>query len=151
MFFLLRMAFWLSVVVILLPTGQSRSPAPGARISAVEAVSAAGAAVSDLRQFCGRQPDACAVGSQAAVAFGHKAQASAKMLYEFLSEKLVGDDGTATGSITARNAAGTVPLPVAAPNRAPGRNSQNTLTPADLAPAWRGPMLRKEAQKRHPV
>jgi len=149
MFFLLRMAFWLSVVVILLPTGQSSTP--GTRISAAEAVSAAGAAVSDLRQFCGRQPDACAVGSHAAVAFGHKAQASAKMLYQFLSDKLVAEDGAATGSIATRNAAGTVPLPIAAPNRSPDQRSQNTLTPADLAPDWRGPMLRKEAQNRHPA
>ena len=51
-------------------------------------VSASGAVVADVRQFCVRQPDACAVGSQALVEFGHKAQAGAKMLYEFLNERL---------------------------------------------------------------
>src|SRR2546430_454333 len=78
MMFLLRVAFWLSVVVILLPSG-SQAPASGSQVGAGEAMSAASAAVSDMRQFCGRQPEACTVGSQAAVVFGQKAQAGAKM------------------------------------------------------------------------
>jgi len=142
MFFLLRVAFWLSVIIILLPTGRTPTPAPGSQISAIEAMFAAGAAVSDLSKFCGRQPDACAVGSQAAVAFGHKAQASAKMLYEFLSEKLAHDytaATSATGSIRARNVAAKVPLPLAAPGR-----SRDTLMPSDLTPAWRGPAAHTE-------
>ena len=51
-----------------------------------------------MSQFCERQPDACEVGSQAAVAIGQRAQAGAKMLYEFLNEQL-GDRGE-TGSVT---------------------------------------------------
>ena len=74
MFFLLRMAFWVSVVLVLLPSGGSQHTvsAPGADLGAVEAVSAASATVSDMRHFCARQPEACAVGSQAAVAFGQR-------------------------------------------------------------------------------
>lgn len=171
MFFLLRVAFWLSIVVILLPTGQSHPPALGPHLSAVDAMSAAGAAVSDLRHFCGRQPDACAVGGQAAVAFGHKAQASARMLYEFLTEKLAPNDNaatnaSATGSIATRKASASVPLPVAAPRRSGSSRSeqsrsrqsrlqhwrsQNTLTPADLVAPWRGPMRRSEDQIDHPA
>src|SRR3981189_684775 len=81
MFFLIRMAFWLSVVLVLLPSGGATQPAaaPRAEIGAVEAVSAASATVGDMRQFCTRQPEACALGSQAAVAFGQRAQAGAKM------------------------------------------------------------------------
>ena len=66
-------------------------------IETAEAVSAASAAVSDMRQFCARQPEACSVGSQAAVAFGYKAQAGAKMLYDFLTEALAPRE---TGSVT---------------------------------------------------
>ena len=51
-------------------------------------MSAASATMSDMGQFCTRQPDACEVGSQALTQFGHKAQASAKWLYDFLTEKL---------------------------------------------------------------
>src|ERR1700753_598203 len=91
MFFLIRMAFWLSVVLVLLPTGggssQQTASAPGTESGAISAVSTASATVSDMRQFCSRQPDACAIGSQAAVAFGQRAQAGAKLGYDFISER----------------------------------------------------------------
>src|ERR1700744_995637 len=87
MFFLLRMAFWLSVVLILLPTGTSQQ-VPANSIGATDAISAASATVGDLRQFCTRQPDACTVGSQVATELGYKAQAGAKMLYEFFTTRL---------------------------------------------------------------
>src|SRR5712671_5356339 len=90
MFFLIRMAFWLSVVLVLLPSGGAKQTvsAPRSDIGAVEAVSAASATVSDMSHFCARQPEACAVGSQAAVALGQRAQAGAKMVYEFLNERM---------------------------------------------------------------
>ncbi len=135
--FLLRAAFWLTVVALLLPTGKSQPQAQGPQVGAVEAVSAAGAAVADLRQFCTRQPEACTVGSHAAAAVGEKAQAGAKMLYEFLSDRL---GPHANGAAPAR-----------APDRPAGKPSQHTLTPTDLAPAWRGPEPRREAHTKRPA
>src|SRR5580698_1985298 len=87
MFFLLRMTFWLGLVLILLPTGSSQ-PQPASAVGATDAITAASATVGDLRQFCTRQPDACTVGSQVATTLGYKAQAGAKMLYDFLTEAL---------------------------------------------------------------
>lgn len=129
MFFLLRSAFWLSVILVLLPSGKSQpsSAAPGA----VEAVSAAGAALSDMTGFCNRQPGACLTGAQVAVAFGQRAQAGAKIVYEFLSEKAAPAD---TGSVKAKITA-----------TAAEKRPQHTLTPVDLKPAWRGPAS-KDAQ-----
>ena len=86
MFFLLRMTFWLGLVCVLLPG--SGGDAPAAKIDAANAVTAASAAVSDMRGFCERQPQACEVGGQVAVAIGHKAEAGARTLYEFVSAKL---------------------------------------------------------------
>lgn len=154
MFFLMRVAFWLSIVIMLLPTGKTETPGQATQFSAFDAMSAAGATIGDLREFCGRQPGACEVGSQAAVALGHKAQASAKMLYEFLTERLEQKDNTATGSVTARYPTAAVPLPVAGPRRlrnarTHATHSQHTLTPADLVPPWRGP--HKEARFRQPT
>ncbi len=63
MFFLLRMAFWLCVVCVLLSSG-GRSTSPDAQIDASEAVTLASAAVSDMRGFCERQPDACVTGEK---------------------------------------------------------------------------------------
>ena len=95
MFFLLRMTFWLGLVLILLPSGSSQQ-LPASQVGATDAISAASATVGDLRQFCTRQPDACTVGSQVATQLGYKAQAGAKMLYDFLTERLASKD---TGSI----------------------------------------------------
>jgi hypothetical protein len=134
MFFLIRAAFWLSIVVILLPTGSQ--PNHGPNIETAEAVSAAGAAVSDMRQFCARQPDACSVGSQAAVAFGYKAQAGAKMLYEFLTDALAPSE---TGSV------------IPASTRNASAKSQDTLMPSDLTPAWRGPLPRPDPRSKRSV
>jgi hypothetical protein len=131
--FLLKLAFWLGVVILLLPM-PSQSTTPGVSVGASDAMSAAGAAIADLRQFCSRQPEACAVGSQVLGEAGLKAQAGAKMLYEFLTEKFGQEAGRQPA---ADPASGKPVLPAAAP-------SQNTLTPGDLAPGWRGQPPRKE-------
>jgi hypothetical protein len=131
--FLLKAAFWLTVVVMLLPGDEKR---PTAQVGAGEAVSAATAAVSDMRQFCTRQPDACAVGSQAATTFGQKAQTGAKMLYDFLSERTGANE---TGSVSSK--------PADRPASGHTGPSQHTLTPADLTPTWRAPDQRKDAKR----
>ncbi len=142
MFVLLRMAFWLSVVLILLPTGSSQ-PAPVNGVGATDAISAASATVGDLRQFCTRQPDACTVGSHVATELGYKAQAGAKMLYEFLTDTLSSKETGSVASHFGKAALDKPALDQAAFNRA----SQNTLTATDVAPAWRGPPPRKDAKR----
>jgi hypothetical protein len=126
--FLLRVAFWLGVVLILLPSGGSQ-PVPTSQVSAVDAFSAAKAAMSDMQQFCSRQPTVCDVSSQTAVTLGQRAQIGAKMLYEFLQERFGSDESASaqsTGSVT--------------------RPSQHTLRPADLSPPWRGPDPRDDTR-----
>ena len=138
MFFLLRVAFWLTIVLALLPTGSSQPVAQDAKFGTTEAVVAAGAAVSDVSNFCGRQPGACEVGAQAAVAIGQRAQAGAKMVYEFINDRMARGE---TGSVPERK-----PEPKLVSIRTvpsvPG--SQTTLNPADLEPAWQGPPERSE-------
>jgi len=98
--FLLRMAFWLTIILALLPSGGSQ-PTPKLNVSAIEAMSAATATVTDVQSFCDRQRDACTVGSQAAVAIGQRAQAGAKILYEYLSQHLGSHDGGAANGASA--------------------------------------------------
>ena len=57
------------------------------QIGASEAVSAATAAVSDMGQFCKRQPAACEVGGQAATVIGQRAQDGARKLYQIITDK----------------------------------------------------------------
>ena len=134
MLFLLRVAFWFSLVLLLLPFGtsaDSNSKTPA--VSPFQAFSAASAAVSDLSQFCTRQPEACVTGSQAAVTIGDKAQAAAGMMLDFLSKRNEG--GASHNAVPATVDKSSEPV------------VQNTLTPADRAPAWRGPQPRPK----HPV
>ncbi|OQW60756.1 MAG: hypothetical protein A4S14_03035 [Proteobacteria bacterium SG_bin9] len=87
MFFLLRMTFWIGLVLVLLPTGKPSDSEKLPQLGATEAVTAATAAVSDMSQFCARQPAACEIGGQAATVIGHRAQAGARKVYEFITEK----------------------------------------------------------------
>jgi Family of unknown function (DUF5330) len=86
MFFLLRMAFWLGLVLVLLPREKTPESDKVPQIGASEAVSAATAAVSDMGQFCKRQPAACEVGGQAATAIGQRAQDGARQLYKIITK-----------------------------------------------------------------
>jgi hypothetical protein len=138
MFFLLRMAFWLTVVCVLLPSG-TKSTSGDANIDPKQAVTLASAAVSDARGFCDRQPDACEAGGKVAVALGHKAEAGARTIYDFITTKL------AEKSAPEKTAAkvGTVSAP-----------GQGTLTGADMAPAWHAPVPlppRREARSGRPA
>jgi hypothetical protein len=125
MFFLLRMAFWLGLVLVLLPRDKTPESEKLPQVNASEAVSAATAAVSDMGQFCKRQPQACEVGGQAATVIGHRAQAGARKLYQIITDKKPPDH---TGSIGGTDNADTAQ---AAP--------RDTLTPDDLVAEWRAP------------
>jgi len=129
MFFLLRTAFWLSIVIMLLPSPESMKPESG--VGAAQAVSAASATFSDMSQFCTRQPDACQIGSQALVHFGHKAQASAKWLYDVFASK-----------------SGSAQTPAEPAKAVAESDSQNTLTQADTTLPWRGSGQRQADLKR---
>jgi hypothetical protein len=132
MFFLLRMAFWLGVVCVLLPGGSDKA-AP--KIDAGSAVMAAGAAVSDMRGFCDRQPQACVVGGKVAVALGQKAEAGARTLFEMVSAQIADKPDT-------KSDAKLIPT-----------SASGTLTAADTAPNWHSPVPlppRREARATRP-
>jgi hypothetical protein len=135
MFFLLRAAFWLCIVLVLLPSGGSQPQTAAPKFDPVDAVSAAAATVSDLSNFCDRQPDACVVGGQAATAIGQRAQAGAKFLYEHFHDRV---NQPATGSVASRDKG---------QSAARALPSQHTLTPADLKPAWRGPLPPRDPRR----
>ena len=146
MFFLLRMAFWLTVVCVLLPSG-TKTTSPDANIDAKQAVTLASAAVSDMRGFCARQPDACAVGGKVAVALGHKAEAGARTIYEFIT-------ATIEKSAPADKPAAKV-VDVSAPGQVTQNGTQHgTLTAADMQPTWHAPVPlppRREARAGRPA
>lgn len=139
--FLLRITFWLGLVLVLLPRDKTPESDKLPQIGAADAVQAATAAVSDMTQFCKRQPAACEVGGQAATIIGQRAQDGAKKIYQIINdkkeqlEKNDKNDKTEkkapdhTGSITVAGEGD------AAATEAP----RDTLTQDDLALEWHGP------------
>jgi hypothetical protein len=117
--FLIRTAFWLALIILLIPVSGhdgSGGEATGLEISPVEAFQAARHTVSDLAGFCDRNPDTCRTGSAVVRVFGQKAQAGALMVYEYLAE--VSEDGAGHREV---------------------RNAVDTLSLEDRQVPWRGP------------
>ena len=127
------MAFWLGLVLVLLPREKTPESEKLPQIGASDAVSAATAAVSDMSQFCKRQPAACEVGGQAATVIGQRATDGARKLYKIITDKKAPDaDKKApdhTGSIGGTEQA----------DASLSGTSRDTLTPDDLAAEWRIP------------
>jgi hypothetical protein len=124
MFFLLRMAFWLGLVLVLLPRDKTPESEKLPQVGASEAVSAATAAVSDMSQFCKRQPTVCEVGGQAATVIGQRAQGGARKLYQIITDKRPPEH---TGSIGGLENVDPVLAEIA---------PRETLTPDDLVTEW---------------
>jgi hypothetical protein len=125
MFFLLRMAFWLGLVLVLLPREKTPEMEKSPQLGASEAVSAATAAVSDMTSFCKRQPAACEVGGQAASVIGRRAQEGARKLYHIITDKRAPDHTGSIGEMANPGVAMTTALP------------GERLTPDDLLVEWR--------------
>jgi hypothetical protein len=92
MWFLLRMTFWLGLVLVLLPRDKTPESNKLPQVGASEAVQAATAAVSDMSQFCKRQPTACEVGGQAATVIGQRAADGARKVYSIITDKVEKSD-----------------------------------------------------------
>lgn len=129
MFFLIRTAFWLTLVLLLIPlgTGQKDSTT-GIDVDPLAAMLAAQATVSDLTGFCDRNPQACETGGQALVAIGAQARDGARIVYEFLDKSV---EGTAPVAPQASVSADAPAFTGSVGNAGP-------LAPAP-APAWHVP------------
>jgi len=149
MFFLLRVAFWLGLVLVLLPREKTPDAGKAPQINAQEAVQAATAAVSDMSQFCKRQPQACDIGGQAATVIGHRAADGARKVYQIIidkpettakigGEKLIGPVKPAAADKRASDRTGSIDEPVVAQVPA-GEAPADTLSSDDLGAEWHLP------------
>ncbi len=128
MFFLLRTAFWLTLVLVLIPLGSDREAESSASIDPVAAYFAAQETVSDLGGFCQRNPQTCETGGNALAAIGAQARDGARIVYEFLDTQV------------AENKAGAEPATEDFSGLITGSTSASggTLTAQDLALPWQG-------------
>ncbi|WP_305988786.1 DUF5330 domain-containing protein [Roseibium sp. MMSF_3544] len=103
MLFLLRTAFWLTLVLVLIPLGseQERPAEQTAAVDPVSAFIAAQATVSDIGGFCSRNPQACETGGNALTVIGSRAKDGARIVFDFLDTQITDDpagDVLVTGS-----------------------------------------------------
>ncbi|WP_061020102.1 DUF5330 domain-containing protein [Bradyrhizobium sp. CCH5-F6] len=141
--FLLRITFWLGLVLVLLPRDKTPESEKLPQIGAADAVQAATAAVSDMTQFCKRQPTACEVGGQAASIIGQRAQDGAKKLYQIINDKKEQitnekNDGNKNDHKKAPDHTGSIAM-AGEGDVASSEAPRDTLTQDDLALEWRGP------------
>lgn len=141
--FLLRITFWLGLVLVLLPRDKTPESEKLPQIGAADAVQAATAAVSDMTQFCKRQPTACDVGGQAATLIGQRAQDGAKKIYQMINDKkeqITNDknDGSKHDNKKAPDHTGSIAM-AGEGDLATSEAPRDTLTQDDLALEWRGP------------
>jgi hypothetical protein len=81
MFFLIRMAFWFSLVLLMLPFGGGDD---GQQVGPLKAMMTVREAVGDIAGICERKPDVCETGKLALHTIGVRAKASAKIAYDML-------------------------------------------------------------------
>jgi len=123
MLFLIRTAFWLMIIVLLLPTDEQQRN---------EVYGTAQAAVHDVATFCDRNPETCAKGKDAFSVLVQKAQFGARMLMDLISGK------EESGGFGFEQPNSEMP-PLFAPARFDESASQDTLKPEDREEAWMGP------------
>ena len=132
--FLIRVAFWLGLVVVLLPTDERQQ----ARL-----YNTAVATVERVTTFCDRNAQACTAGAEFWATFVKKAEFGARIAVDLVSSGGRKEEEPAPARTQPASAkVKPEPKPEAKPEarqemKVPAA-VRGTLTPADLAPAWRG-------------
>lgn len=124
---LIRLAFWLGLLVLLLPTDAQQQ----ARFSQF-----AGSAMERVSGFCDRNGRTCATGSEVWATFLRKAEFGVRLVGDLLG---AGGRRPVQPGPNGAPPAAALGAPPAAPYRRPG-NPYGTLRPSDLyQPPWRAP------------
>ncbi len=109
--FLIRMAFWFSLVLLALPLGVGPGEDGQQSVGPIQALFAAREAVGDIAGLCERKPDVCETGKSAMYTISVRAKETARIAAAMIDdqqsgqagapETKVADDGpvTTTGSV----------------------------------------------------
>jgi len=100
--FLIRMAFWFSLVLLALPLTVSPDEDGHESVGPIQALFAAREAVGDIAGICERKPDVCETGKSAMHTISARAKETAKIAAAMLDDKgteTSPDTSLATGSV----------------------------------------------------
>lgn len=126
MSFLIRMAFWFSLVLLALPLSVGSDETGHQSVGPLQALFAAREAVGDIAGICERKPDVCETGKSAMQTITARAKETAKIAAAMLDDRQT-DDKPATGldtTVATGSVAETIVLPatVEIPVEAPTTN-----------------------------
>lgn len=85
--FLIRMAFWFSLVLLALPLGVGPGEDGQQSVGPIQALFAAREAVGDIAGLCERKPDVCETGKSAMYTITVRAQETAKIAAAMIDDK----------------------------------------------------------------
>lgn len=88
--FLFKSAFWLGLMIMLLPVEAPQDEQTVGSLTVFDAMTVAGSTVNDLSEFCTRNEAACEAGRNAASVFAYKAKHAANMLNEMVNGDTAG-------------------------------------------------------------
>jgi hypothetical protein len=107
--FILRSAFWLCLILLLLPLGTAEQSPDLEPVGPVVAFMAAREAVSDMAGICERKPEVCETGRSLAHTLAGRAREGARLALAWVEDEPAGTDSAIV--------TGTVALPEQFPSR----------------------------------
>jgi hypothetical protein len=140
MLFLLRLAFWIMLVCLLLP---------GSREDNRRLISSAEKTVADVRGFCGRNPDVCEDARTTMATLLSRLKSGTELLQVWLSDEEKKDQTRIGETSEGRNTPGASPeqepkvqdgsYPAQPVPLRPTPQWRDSLAPGDKQMPWRGP------------
>ncbi len=131
--FLLRLAFWLGLIVLLLPSDEHQQ---------AQLYSNAVATVERVTTFCDRNPETCTAGAEFWATFAKQAEFGARVAIDLVKSGVRREEAAPVPTPVSAEAERIRAMPELRPELRreprPQRAPRGTLTPADLTPAWRG-------------
>ena len=91
--FLIRMAFWFSLVLLALPLSVGPDEAGHESVGPIQALFAAREAVGDIAGLCERKPDVCETGKSAMYTITVRAKETAKIAAAMIDDQQSGQAG----------------------------------------------------------
>ena len=113
--FLIRSAFWFSLVLLVIPFGATGKDGAEPGVGPVETFLAAQAVIGDVAGLCEQRPDACEFGREAMHTIGVRARESARVAYGMLDEHFSKDAPSQVAVDEPPLHTGSIELPAEAP------------------------------------
>ncbi len=108
--FLIRAAFWLNLVIAIIPVRQVDLEEGQRPVTTMETVGLAQSVANDISSFCDRNEETCTTGKVLISQMGAKAREGARIVYVWLDERYGNNEGIdgisdqmSTGSIRQQN------------------------------------------------